>query len=430
VRQCCICVLAVLGAASFTAAQGTLSLTLAEAERLAVANNPQLSAAQFNAAASAQVPLELRANFQPNVSGALTAVGADSGSRLAAGGLTNPAVFNRLGTGLLLSQLVTDFGRTSNLVSSAKLHAQAQDQVTQTTRAQILLAVNQAFFGALRAEAVLKVAQQTVAARQLVADQVSTLARSNLKSTLDVSFANVNLADARLLLENAQSDVKTAYAELATAMGLPAQYAQGGFSLIPEPMPDALPATVDLLLNAALRDRPELANLRLEQNSAERFAQAEKDLTLPTIGVAAAAGFVPAGEAQVPGRYGAAGVNVNIPILNGHLFRARRVEAELRVKAAMQNVNDLANRVSRDVRVAYLNASTAFERLALTAQLLDQARLALDLAQRRYDIGLGSIVELSQAQLNVTAAEIAGSSAQFDYQIQRANVAYQIGALR
>ena len=95
-----------------------------------------------------------------------------------------------------------------------------------------------------------------------------------------------------------------------------------------------------------------------------------------------------------------------------------------------QNVNDLANRVSRDVRVAYLNASTAFERLALTAQLLDQARLALDLAQRRYDIGLGSIVELSQAQLNVTAAEIAGSSAQFDYQIQRANVAYQIGALR
>jgi outer membrane protein len=245
---------------------------------------------------------------------------------------------------------------------------------------------------------------------------VSALARSNLKSTLDVSFANVNLADARLLLANAQSDVRTAYAELATAMGLPAQYAQGGFSLAPDPMPDPLPATLDPLLDTALRDRPQLANLRLEQNSAQRFAQAEKDLVLPTIGVAAAAGFVPAGEVQVPGRYGAAGVNVTIPILNGHLFRARRTEAELRVKAAEQNINDLANRVSRDVRVAYLNAPTVFERLALTAQLLDQARLALDLAQRRYDIGLGSIVELSQAQLNVTAAEIAGSSAQFDYQ--------------
>jgi len=363
-------------------------------------------------------------------SGALTGVEADSGSRLAAGGLTNPAVYNRVGTGLMLSQLITDFGRTSNLVSSAKLHAQAEDQVAQATRAQILLAVNQAYFGALRAEAVLKVAQQTVDARQLVADQVSALARSNLKSTLDVSFANVNLADARLLLANAQSEVKTAYAELATALGLPGQYAHGGFSLAPEPLPDVLPATVDPLLEAALRDRPELANLRLEQSSAQRFAQAEKDLVLPTVGVTAAAGFVPTADVQVPGRYGAAGVNVNIPILNGHLFRARRTEAELRAKAAAQNVNDLANRVSRDVRVAYLNASTAFDRLALTAQLLDQARLALDLAQRRYDIGLGSIVELSQAELNVTAAEIAGSSAQFEYQVQRANVSYQIGALR
>ena len=429
-RRLCSCAFTLLGIFGLATAQNSLPLTLAEAERLAVANNPQLSAAQLNAAASGQVPLELRANFQPMFSGALTGVEADSGSRLAAGGLTNPAVYNRVGTGLMLSQLITDFGRTSNLVSSAKLHAQAEDQVAQATRAQILLAVNQAYFGALRAEAVLKVAQQTVDARQLVADQVSALARSNLKSTLDVSFANVNLADARLLLANAQSEVKTAYAELATALGLPGQYAHGGFSLAPEPLPDVLPATVDPLLEAALRDRPELANLRLEQSSAQRFAQAEKDLVLPTVGVTAAAGFVPTADVQVPGRYGAAGVNVNIPILNGHLFRARRTEAELRAKAAAQNVNDLANRVSRDVRVAYLNASTAFDRLALTAQLLDQARLALDLAQRRYDIGLGSIVELSQAELNVTAAEIAGSSAQFEYQVQRANVSYQIGALR
>jgi len=429
-RQVWICVFTSLSMIGSTAAQNTLQLTLAEAERLAVANNPQLTAAQFNAAAAAQVPLQLHANFEPVLSGAITGVGADSGSRLAAGGLNNPVIYNRVGTGLLLSQLVTDFGRTRNLVDSAKLHAQAQDRLTQTSRAQILLAVDRAYFGALRAEAVLKVAQETVSARQLVGDQVSTLARSNLKSTLDVSFANVNLADARLLLASAQSDVKTAYAELATAMGLPGQYAQGGFSLTPEPLPDALPASVDPLLDAALRDRPELANLRLEQNSAQRFAQAEKDLMLPTIGVAASAGLVPTGDVQVPGRYGAAGVNVNIPILNGHLYRARRTEAELRAKAAAQNVNDLANRVTQEVRIAYLNASTAFERLSLTAQLLDQARLALDLAQRRYDLGLGSIVELSQAQLNVTAAEIAGSSAQFEYQAQRANMSFQIGALR
>jgi outer membrane protein len=429
-RRTCICIFIFLNIAGVAAAQNTLHLTLAEAERLAVANNPQLSAAQFNAAAASQVPLELHAHFEPTLSGAFTGVGADAGSRLAAGGLNNPVVYNRVGSGLLLSQLVTDFGRTGNLVDSARLHAQAQDQVTQATRAQILLAVNRAYFGSLRAEAVLKVAEQTVTARQLVADQVAALARSNLKSTLDVSFANVNLSGAKLLLASAQSDVKSAYAELATAIGLPGQYSQGGFTLALEPMPDLLPDTVDSLMDQALRDRPELASLRLEQNAAQRFARAEKDLMLPTISVAASAGFVPTSDVQVPGRYGAVGVNVNIPIFNGHLYRARRTEAELRAKAAAQNVNDLVNRVARDVRIAYLNASNAFERLTLTAELLDQARLALDLAQRRYDLGLGSIVELSQAQLNVTGAEIAGSSAQFDYQFQRANLSYQIGGLR
>jgi len=425
-----IALLTFLGIAGIASAQNALSLTLAEAERLAMANHPQLRAAQFNAAAAAQIPLELRANFEPTLSGALTGVGADSGSRLAAGALNNPVVYNHIGTGLLLSQLVTDFGRTSSLVDSARLRAQAQDQVTQATRAQILLAVNRAYFGALRAEAVLRVAQQTVTARQLAADQIAALARSNLKSTLDVSFANVYLADARLLLAGAQSDVQAGYAELATTLGLPAQYGQGGFSLAPEPLPEALPDTVNSMLEEALRQRPELASLRLEQNAAQRFAQAEKDLLLPAISVAAAAGFAPTADPQVPGRYGAVGVNVSIPILNGHLYRARGTEAALRAQAAAQNVNDLANRVARDVRIAYLNASTAFERLTLTAQLLEQGKLALDFAQRRYDLGLGSIVELSQAQLNLTGAEIANSTAQYDYQDRRANLSYQTGALR
>lgn len=411
-------------------AQTTMHLTLAEAQRLAVANNPQLSSAQFSAAASAQASKELRANNEPNLSGAFTGVGADAGSRLAAGALNNPVVYNRLASGLQLSQLVTDFGRTRNLIRSASLHGQAQEEATQSTRAQILLAVNRAYFGALRAEAVLKVARQTVDARQLVVDQVTALARSNLKSTLDVSFANVNLSDARLLLASAQSNVQASYADLATALGLPGQFSQGGFTLEPEPLPDLLPDTVEPLVTEALRNRPELASLRLDQEAAQKFVRAERDLLFPTVGVAASAGLVPAADVQVLSRYGAIGMNVSIPIFNGHLFTARRTEAELRASAASQNVNDMANRITRDVRVAWLNASTAFERLALTAQLLDQARLGLDLAQRRYDLGLGSIVELSQAQLSVTAAEISSSAAQYDYQTERANLAFQTGALR
>jgi outer membrane protein len=278
----------------------------------------------------------------------------------------------------------------------------------------------------LRANAVLKVAQQTVSARQLVSDQITALFNSQLKSQLDVSFANVNLADAQLLLSQAQNDLTSAEADLANAIGLPAQTS---FLLSEEAMPGALLDQVDPFVQQALQDRPELKDLRLEQNAAERFAKAEHALEYPTVSVAATGGFVPAGESAVPSRYGAIGLNVNIPVFNGGLFRARQTEAELRAKAATEQVNDLTNRITRDVRVAYLNARTAFERVSLTAQLLQQAELALDLARGRYDLGLSSIIELSQAQLNLTSAQIANSSAKYDYQAQRTVVDYEMGAL-
>ena len=97
---------------------------------------------------------------------------------------------------------------------------------------------------------------------------------------------------------------------------------------------------------------------------------------------------------------------MNVHLTNKGLFSARGAEAGLRARAEEQRLRDLENRVARDVRTAWLDARPAFLRLDLTAQLLTQATDAADLAQSRYDIGLGSIVELSQAQLNKTRAEL------------------------
>lgn len=413
--------------ADLARAQPALHLTLAEAKRLAIQNNPQFTRAALTASAAHQVPAQYRASFEPSISGLLTGVGADDGSRLAAGTLSNPVIFHRVGSGLSLGQMITDFGRTTNLVQMSKLAADAQDQATETTRAEILLDTGRAYFGLLRAEAVMKVADQTVAARQLVADQVTALAESSLKSTLDVSFANVNLAEAKLLQVQAQNDVQAADANLATALGLPGE---SRFIVSDEPMPPPLADRVEGLIQQAIEDRPELKDLRLRQSAADRFAKAEHDLYFPNIGVSGTAGFVPTGNSTIRSRYGAVGLNVTIPIFNGGLFKARQAEAELKARAATQNISDLQNRITRDVRVAWLNATTAYDRLALTQQLLDEAQLALDLAQSRYDLGLGSIVELSQAQLSLTSAQIANASARYDYQTERVITDYQVGALR
>jgi outer membrane protein len=414
------------GACAVTA-QAPMRLTLDEAEALALKNHPQVSAALLNAAAANQVTTEVRSNLYPTFFGSVTGAGALNNSRVAAGALSNPIIYDRLATGFTVGQMITDFGRTSNLVASSRLHAQAQQESAAAARADVLLQVNRAFFGALRAQTVLVVAEQTVAARQLIVDQITTLANSKLRSGLDVSFANVNLGEAKLLLANAQNDLKSSFAELSTALGFRDQRT---FDLAEPSAPGTLPDNAAQLVADAMQARPELASFRDEHDAALRFARAERALSFPSISGIATSGVLPAHEDTLHSRYAAAGVNVNIPIFNGHLFSARRTEAELRAQAAEQNLRDLENRISRDVQVAWLNANTAYQRLDLTAQLLNQAVQALDLAQTRYDLGLSSIVELSQAQLNKTSAEIASASAKYEYDLQRAVLSYQEGALK
>jgi outer membrane protein len=407
---------------------GQQTLTRQEAERIALQQSPAIGSSRFAAAAAGEVAAEHRSNYLPQFYGSVTAAGASDGSRIAAGGLNNPIIYNRLATGIGVSQMVTDFGRTSNLVAGAGLHAKAADQNTETTRAQTVLEVDRAYYGVLKAQNVLKVAEQTVKARQLVVDQVTALAQSKLRSDLDVSFAKVNLSEAQLMLASAQNDVKSSRAQLSAAMGFSTeQY----YRLADEPMPGILAEDAETLVREAMRQRPELAASRLEQDSAERYAKAERALSFPTLSMVGAVGYVPGTTtAALPTGYGAAGLNVTVPVFNGGLFTARRREAEMRARAAGQDVQNLQNEVARDVRVAFLEAETAYERVGLTARMLDQARLALDLAQARYDIGLGSIVELSQAQLNATSAEIGAVSARYDYQAVRSVLSYAVGTNR
>ena len=401
------------------------TLSLADAEHIALQNNPQISVARLTALASQQVTRERRSALWPAASVDLTAVDSHPGSRITAGGLNNPIIYERAAAGATVTQLITDFGRTTNLISSAKFAAKAQDQNALATQEQIRLAVDQAFYGALQAHQLTRVAEQTVNARQTVADQVQALFNNKLKSQLDLSFANVNLSQAKLLLLDAQnnenSELATLYAVLGFASLQNFQLAEDTTQLPPPA------ANVDDLITQALTKRPELLALNYDLESAQKFQLAERDLLFPSIRAAGAVGDTPVRNPVLSNWYGAVGVNMDIPVFNGFLYSARAKEARLRAQAAQARFTDLRNRVSRDVRTAWLNATTAYNRLSVTQQLLDQSNLALDLAQTRYKIGLSSIVELSQAQLQQTQAEIGNVQAGYDYRLAQAELRYAMG---
>jgi outer membrane protein len=411
-------------------AQAPVKLTLQDAKALALANHPQVIGAQNENAYTSQLITESRAPYFPTLDAALTGSQGNSLARIGAGALSASRLFNRFGQGIVFSQLVTDSGRTKNLVASSRLNAEASAQTYQATQYDVLIEVNRAYFASLHAQAVVRVANETVAARQLLLDQVTTLANNNLRSQLDVSFADVNVSEARLLLLRAQNDVESSIADLTRALGTDQVT---NYQLSDEPLPLSPPAKSDQLVADALNARPEIASLRAAKDAAGRYAEAEKDLARPTVNMLGVAGYLPLinkGGGKIPSEYEGVALNIDVPVFNGHLFSARREAARYKANEADQRLRDAQDRIARDVRVAWANAMNAFQRIDVTAQFLRQATLALDLAQGRYNLGLASIIELTQAQLNVTQAEIENLNAKYDYQIQNAALQYSVGQLR
>jgi outer membrane protein len=404
-----------------------VTLTLAQAEKIAVQQNPHVQIARLIALAEGQVRREARAANLPTLTGNLTAVDTHEGDRITAGALNNPSVYQRAAGGVELSQLMTDFGRTHALVSSADLSARAAASNEIASREDVLLAVDEAFYHALASQAILLVAQQTVTTRQETADQIRALTEAKLRSELDLSFANVNLQQAKLLLLSATNDNQESQAALNAILGeeLPAVY-----TLVDETPAAPAPAPEDAapLLQLAFQSRPDLAALNLQSSAAKEFSHAERDLVRPTISALGVAGDAPvrADQITIPW-YGAAGVNVSIPIFNGFLFSARANEAKLRAQSVDQSVQQLRQTIARDVTDTLLEAQSGFQRIDVSRQLLEQSNSAFDLAQTRYKLGLSSIVELSQAQLAQTQAQIAYVSARYAYQQTLAALRFQTG---
>ena len=402
-------------------------LTRQQAEQLALANNPNIRVSDLLALVQHQVMRQTRADLLPDLNGNLTAITANEGSRISSGSLASSRLLQHAGMGVVFTQLITDFGHTTNLVASAKLREKARQAGALASREDIVLATDQVFYSAIEAQATLKVAQGTVSERQTLVDQVSALTSAKLKSDLDLSFAQVNLSQAKLLQLDAQNNVDAAKAELSAVLGYDHQV---DYQLVEDPgnLP-VLPPDADTVVAAALQNRPDLQSFQYEEQAARKFSRAQHELLLPTISTLGIVGGTPVGSSQYfnSNWYGAVGGNVSIPIFNGFRLTAEASQASLEAKAAAERTRNLRDQVVRDVHLAWLNANTSLQRVTVTDELLKEANLALSLAQTRYQLGLSSIVELSQAELQQTQAAIGNANARSQYGFAISALQFQVG---
>jgi outer membrane protein len=270
------------------------TLTRQQAEQLALRNNPLVSVAALIALAQRQVVRESRSGELPSLSGSATGVAAEEASRIGAGTISASRLLNHVGAGFQLSQLITDFGRTPNLVASSTFQAKAAEQNALATREDIVLATDLAFYSALEAQATLQVANSTVSERQSVNDQVSALTASKLKSTLDQSFAQVNLSQARLLVLDSQNQADAAMAQLNDLLGTTTGHQ---YRLIDDPdPPPAIASSAEEIVALAIQQRPDLKSLQLTHDADLRFSRAQHLQFLPTVSAQGMAGVTPVGS--------------------------------------------------------------------------------------------------------------------------------------
>src|SRR6185437_10452729 len=420
-----------------------LHLTLESARALALQNSPALQAAGYSARAAGRVVVENQAAYLPQLSAAATSVrvdGADSqvdrngvqqqlSSYITAGAWNTSTLFNRTAAGVQLTQLVTDFGKTGSLVKGAKASYRAAQQNADAVRASVILDVTEAFFQTLQTRITVQIAQKALDDRQLEVDRVTVLAKNKLKSELDVSFANVSLAQTQLLLLQARNSFAASTAQLAYTLGLnaanPRQFdVQEGPQATEPPPPD-----LSALLDQASHSRPELERQRAVVDAEHSNVSAQRASSYPTLSLLGAAGNTFSGDAHLPDKYAAVGLNVSVPLFAGGRFRAQTAEARYRERTAQQQLQVLEDGVDRDVRVAWLNARAGFEALSASEKLRSYAAKALDLAKSRFTLGITTIIELDTAQLNALDAEIQNVKARYEYKIDLARLSFQVGSL-
>ncbi|MGB8479212.1 MAG: TolC family protein [Acidobacteriaceae bacterium] len=404
-------------------------LTLHDAERIAIRNNPRIRVAQLLARAQHQIYRQTRAGYLPQVIGGAVAAEADNGGRFTFDGLRSTRLITHAGGGLDFHQLLTDFGHTTNLMASSKLYEKAQNAQAQASTLDIVLITDQAFYNALEATALVKVAQQTVDTRKTTDQQITELTNNKLRSTIDLAFADEDLARAQLLLLDAQTQYNNAINALTSVLGFdrPMTYTveeTGG--TVSTPPPDQ-----DELVQMAMKQRPDLMALDYDQQAAKKYARAQWEQLMPTLDAMAVVGGTPVRDDKyfTSNWFGAVGADLEVPIFNGFRYTAQAHEAEDRAQAAQENLRDLRDRVVRDVRDAWLQSNTSYQKIAVTEKLLKASNMGLQLAQARYKLGLSSIVELSQSQLEQTQASIENVNARYEYQMSLAALNYQLGNL-
>ena len=400
-------------------------LALADVVDLALRNNPATRASWAQARASADILGSVRGQYYPTINGAATLA-----RTLSPGTLTRAAgERTEYGPSVTLNYLLLDFGGRSGSVERARQSLFAASLSHNATLQNTVLQAEAAYFTYMATAALLGAERSAIAEAQANLTAAQRRFKVGLATIADELQAKTALSQEQLNLETTEGNLHAARGGLAAALGLPANLP---FDLAP--LPAAIPVgtisqSVDSVINAALRNRPDLAAARAQAAAAAAQVRVARSAELPsvTLGSNAARTFSNPPVFAGPG-YGVT-LGLSIPIFNGFSHQYDVAAARAQAEAVSSIADQTRQQVVTQVFVSYYALQTAERRVATADDLLASALQSVQVAAGRYREGVGSIIDLLTAQTALASARAQQVQSRWQWYTSLAQLARDTGVL-
>jgi len=386
--------------------------TLSECVAIALAEHPSLKAATASVQAGHERVHEAASNYLPQVTALYSAArrNTSAGARTGTAVNTPQVTFNFYDTGVSFTQVLFDFGQTLHNIRAAQGSEQALDADRSTQQATVVLNVKQAYFNVLAARRLLVVADETVGQNQKHLEQAAGRFRVGMAAKFDVTQVQVQLAQAELNQLTARNNVSLARETLRNALGLTGPL---DFDVVDNFDVHAAQINETDALAAAYDKRPELQSFRAQEFAANEQIAALQTNYLPNI--SGNGNYMWSGSEYPLQSNWDIGANVNLSIFSGGLTTAQIGEQKFNLANIRFNEEVERQGIALEVRQATLNLQQAQESIRVAAKAQESARENLELAEGRYNTGVGSIIELTDAQTSRTSAEASYVQALYNY---------------
>lgn len=422
-------------------AGGNLSLDQAISD--ALKEHPSVKQFRENMAASREAIGVARANYFPQAnfvaqysygnsfsgSGSrFSSIGSSGGST---GGLSGAATIPSVAETHFYSyqfqanQLLYDFGKTPGTVGQSRATFKGSEQDYFGTRQQVVLDLRTAYFGYLAARRAMKVQEETVRQNQELTKQAQGFYQVGLRAKIDVTKAEANLYQAEANLIRAKNEVELARVTLMNALGIktwPYKDVEDVLEVTPHLRP------LEELLAQATERRPELQKNRSQQEFSQAAIKVARAGYFPTFSSNAAYGWQTIDQpfSNQPSNW-FVGASMNLPLFNGLLTQYSVSKSKAQLRANVQNYEVLRQNTTKEVTQAHLNVKSGWELIRATKKALEAARENLRLAWGRYQAGVSTIIEVTDAQVQFSQADLNFVQALYNYRVFEAQLDRAIG---